>query len=82
MDPLLQVISAHPPVLCYSVTERLAPFWDYLSSVGVKDVAAVVVKRPSLLGLDVENNLKKIVDYLKYVDTPIEQIVKYLETSI
>lgn len=69
-------------MLCYSVEERLAPFWDYMQHIGVQDVAAVVCRRPSLLGLDVNNNLTKIVDYLQYVETPPETIVKYLVDSI
>lgn len=40
-----------------------------------------VIKRPSLLGLDL-GNLEKIVGYLKSVDTPPETIVKYMLTSI
>jgi hypothetical protein len=60
-----QVITAHPPVLSYSVPERLQPFWEYMASIGVPDVAAAVAKRPSLLGLDVDANLRKIVDYLQ-----------------
>lgn len=79
---VLQIIATHPPVLSYSVSERLAPFFDYLSSIGVKDVAATVVARPSLLGLDVEGNLKKMVDYLIYIETPIDTIVKYLQESL
>lgn len=31
-----QVVSGHPAVLSYSVTERLEPFWQYLSALGVQ----------------------------------------------
>jgi hypothetical protein len=79
---VVQVIAAHPPVLCYSVSERLAPFWEYLTSIGVEDVAAAVVQRPSLLGLDVDQNLRKIVDYLLYVETPSDKIVAIITKSI
>eukprot|EP00879_Flechtneria_rotunda_P011513 GHRR01012026.1.p1 GENE.GHRR01012026.1~~GHRR01012026.1.p1 ORF type:complete len:160 (+),score=40.37 GHRR01012026.1:413-892(+) len=79
---VVQVITAHPPVLCYNVTERLKPFWAYLASIGVADVAAAVVKRPSLLGLEVHANLRKIVDYLQYIQTPPEKIVQYITESI
>lgn len=61
----LQVITAHPPVLSYDVAGRLQPFWEYMASIGVPDVAAAVARRPSLLGLDVDANLRKIVDYLQ-----------------
>jgi hypothetical protein len=52
-------------VLSYNVAARLQPFWEYMTSIGVPDVAAAVAKRPSLLGLDVDANLRKIVDYLQ-----------------
>jgi hypothetical protein len=52
-------------VLSYSVPVRLQPFWEYMTSIGVPDVATAVAKRPSLLGLDVDANLRKIVDYLQ-----------------
>ncbi|KAG2490606.1 hypothetical protein HYH03_010998 [Edaphochlamys debaryana] len=77
-----KVISGHPPVISYSVPDRLEPFWEYLSSIGVPDVAAAVVSRPSLLGLDVNANLRKIVEYLQYTETPTEKIVEYVCKSI
>jgi hypothetical protein len=77
-----QVISGHPPVLSYSVTGRLEPFWDYLAGIGVADVGAVLVARPSLLGLDVHKNLEKIIGYLRSVETPPELVVKYLIESL
>lgn len=77
-----QVISGHPPVLSYSVPERLEPFWDYLTSIGVQDVAKAVISRPSLFGLEVDANLRKIVEYLQYIETPPETIVKYVVESI
>jgi hypothetical protein len=69
-------------VLSYSVSGRLTPFWEYLTSIGVTDVAAAVAKRPSLLGLSVDTGLKKIVEYLQYVETPPEKIVQYICNSI
>lgn len=75
-------ISAHPPILCYSVEERLKPLIEYLEGNGVKNVAQVLVNRPSLFGLDVDNNLRKMVDYLKYVETPTETILKYIEETL
>jgi hypothetical protein len=69
-------------VLSYDVEQRLQPFWGYLSSIGVQNVAAAVAKRPSLLGLDVDANLRKIVDYLQYVETPPDKIVEYITTTI
>lgn len=79
---VVAIIAGHPPVLSYSVDGRLAPFFDYLrTEVGVADAGATVLKRPSLLGLDLDN-IGKIVGYLKSVDTPPETIIKYIETSI
>ena len=69
-------------MLSYSVPERLEPFWAYLSEIGVVDVAEAIMNRPSLLGLDVDANLRKIVEYLRYTETPPETIVKYLVESI
>ena len=55
---------------------------EYLASLGIEDVGAVIVRRPNLLGLDVDQNLRKMVDYLKYVETPTETIIKYLVESL
>ena len=61
---------------------RLAPFFDYLREVGVADPAEAVLSRPSLLGLDVDANLRKMVDYLKYVETPADKIVEYITKTL
>lgn len=79
---LVAAISAHPPVLCYDVEARLRPFFDYLRSIGVESPGAAVASRPSLLGLDVDNGLKKIVEYLQYTETPPDKIVEYITRSI
>eukprot|EP00197_Chlamydomonas_leiostraca_P003614 CAMPEP_0202859796 /NCGR_PEP_ID=MMETSP1391-20130828/1765_1 /ASSEMBLY_ACC=CAM_ASM_000867 /TAXON_ID=1034604 /ORGANISM="Chlamydomonas leiostraca, Strain SAG 11-49" /LENGTH=178 /DNA_ID=CAMNT_0049538879 /DNA_START=187 /DNA_END=723 /DNA_ORIENTATION=- len=79
---ILRVIAGHPPVLCYTVEARLAPFYAYMKEIGIQDVNAVVAGRPSLLGLDVDMNLRKIVDYLVYTETPLEKIVEYISKSI
>lgn len=78
----MQVITAHPPVLSYSVDGRLVPFWEYLTSIGVPNVAAAVAKRPSLLGLSVDASLRKIVEYLQYIETPADKIVEYVCNTI
>ncbi|KAG2423385.1 hypothetical protein HXX76_015351 [Chlamydomonas incerta] len=79
---VVKIVSGHPPVLSYSVPDRLGPFWDYMTSIGVANVGAAVVGRPSLLGLDVDANLRKIVEYLQYTETPPETIVQYICKSI
>jgi hypothetical protein len=55
---------------------------EYLAGLGISDVGAVVSQRPNLLGLDVDQNLRKIVEYLQYVETPPETIIKYLSETI
>ncbi|GBF93680.1 hydroxypyruvate reductase [Raphidocelis subcapitata] len=79
---VVAVVTGHPPVLSYSVPGRLEPFWEFMgATVGLPDVGAAVVKRPSLLGLNLDS-LDKIVGYLKSVDTPPETIIQYMLTSI
>ena len=39
-----QIISGHPPVLSYR-REQLEAFWQYLVSLGIQDVTAVLIKR-------------------------------------
>ena len=78
-----KVISGHPPVLCYSA-DKLDKLWSYLESVlagGSVGVQGVLVERPTLLGLEQEN-VERIVDYLKYIETPPESIILYLSRSI
>lgn len=42
----------------------------------------VVAERPSLLGLDADKNLKKIVEWMQYNEYSHEDIIKYLKESI
>ena len=76
------MIEQVPYLLGYCPQERILPVMDYLRSVGIDDPAQVIAKRPSLLGLEVEQNLKKMVGYLKSNDYEMDQIVKWLETSL
>ena len=80
----MQVVGAHPSVLAYSVPNRLKPAIDYLLEVGVEDIGGVIAKRPSLLGLDPENQVKRVVEYFQAQEPPYtqEQIVELLCTSI
>lgn len=79
---LMQVISRHPPVLSYSVEDRLKPFMSFLSEIGVPDPVHTVLQRPSLLGLDADKNLRAIIGYLQNNDYSIEAICHMLETTI
>ncbi|GAX72795.1 hypothetical protein CEUSTIGMA_g250.t1 [Chlamydomonas eustigma] len=76
-----KVIIGHPPVICYSI-QHLKSFWEYFESLSITNVGDVIAKRPNLLGLNVDKNLRKIVEYLQYVETPPETIIKYLTDSI
>lgn len=42
----------------------------------------VIAARPSLIGLDVEKNLTKIVEYLKANNYSMDDIVKYISTTL
>jgi hypothetical protein len=79
------VITAYPPVLAFSVEERLAPLSDYLAAelgVSGEALALALARRPSLLGLSVDANLRKMVDYLKSMATPNETIAEYVLRSL
>ena len=53
-----QVVLEHPPVVSYSPAEQLQPFLDGLRDLGIRDPLAVVVRRPSLLGLSLRDNVQ------------------------
>ena len=42
----------------------------------------IIVERPSLTGLDVEDNIKRIVGYLEARNYPKEEVAKYLKTTL
>ncbi|EIE21495.1 hypothetical protein COCSUDRAFT_56708 [Coccomyxa subellipsoidea C-169] len=76
---IVKVISDHPAVLCYSPDKRLKPFFEYLESIGIGPDK--VAKRPSLLGLEVNASLRRIVDYLQEVEgKTTEELAQLLET--
>lgn len=57
----------------------MKPFFEYLASIGLG--ADKVVKRPSLLGLEVNASLRRIVDYLQEVEgKTVEELAQLLET--
>ena len=81
-ESTLQVVSEHPPVLSYSVDNRLQPFMSYLKEIGIAEPAKAVLQRPTLLGLDADKNLKAIVGYLQDNGHSAEEICHLLQTSI
>ena len=76
---MVQVVSEHPATLCYSPTERLKPFLDYLNETGIS--MEMIVRRPTLLGLELNTSLRRIVDYLQEVQGKThEELLSLLET--
>ena len=55
------MVLEHPPVISYSPAEQLQPFLDGLRGLGIQDPLAVVVRRPSLLGLSLRDNVQVFV---------------------
>mmetsp|Transcript_32829 Transcript_32829/g.93161 ORF Transcript_32829/g.93161 Transcript_32829/m.93161 type:complete len:240 (+) Transcript_32829:252-971(+) len=77
-----QVVLAFPPVLCYE-PERVRDLLSYLEEIDVpKPVGRILLKRPSIVGLKADENLRKIVGYFQSKSYSTEEIVKLLETSI
>ena len=78
----MQVIIQHPPVLSYSIENRLQPFMSFLKEIGIAEPAQTVMQRPTLLGLDADKNLRAIVGYLQENGHSPEDIAHMLQTSI
>ncbi|KAL3159632.1 hypothetical protein ABBQ38_010042 [Trebouxia sp. C0009 RCD-2024] len=79
---VVEVVSKHPPVLSYSVDNRLQPFMSYMKEIGIAEPAKAILQRPTLLGLDADKNLKAIVGYLQDNGHSTEDICHLLQTSI
>jgi len=79
---LPELLVAHPNVLAYNVEDRLKPAIDYLVEIGVEDVAQVIAKRPSLLGLDPENQLRRMVGYFQANDFSQEEIIDMICNNV
>lgn len=82
-DPQVkQVILGHPPVISYSPSERLQPFLESLQAAGIPEPMAVVLRRPTLLGLSNRDNLARIVSYLVDSGHSMEEVAELLATSV
>jgi hypothetical protein len=72
-------------MLCYSIPDRLEPFFGYLiTQVGLSEeqVAGLVQSRPDILGLD-QNALERLVGYLVETNgSSMEEVIGLLETSL
>jgi hypothetical protein len=81
----LQIILEFPQVLCYSVPDRLEPFFNYLvSEVGLsqEQAAGIVKRRPDVLGLD-QKALERLVGYLVETNgSSMEEVIGLLESSL
>lgn len=79
------LVIRHPAVLAYNVDNRLKPLFAYMeeqfdrnAELFVEDVE----RRPSLLGLDANENVRKMVDYLLSNGNSKEEVVEYLLKSL
>ena len=62
MPDVPRAVEQHPPLLAYDVRAQMKPPLDYLLSLGVSDLGAVVQREPRVLGCDLsELNLKVAV---------------------
>ena len=64
---------------------RLDPLFDYLNELGMDNTAIVgaLVRRPNILGLDPNANIRKMVDYLTtQAGKTKEEAIGYLLTTL
>lgn len=75
------LVIKHPAVLAYDVDRRLRPLFAYMESTFGRDAKTFVedvMKRPSLLGLDADENARRMVEYLLANGSTEEEAVEYL----
>ena len=68
-------------MLAYDVEKRLRPLFEYMEATFERTAEMFVddvTKRPSLLGLDANENAKKMVDFLLSTGSTKEEAVEYL----
>ena len=76
------MVSEHPTTLVYDPEQRLRPIFEYLKSLGMSP-ARTILRRPSVLGLEADANLRRIVGYLQEVDgKSIKEIEQLLATTL
>ena len=78
----MQIISSHPPILCYGVKDHLEPLLASLKEAGLQDPVQTIAKRPSLLGLKPDASLARILGYLQETGKTQEEIAQLLERSL
>ena len=67
-------------MLSYSPKERLQPLVDYVRGLGITDPAQMVRRRPTILGLNLEQR-PRIVESLQESEYTMEQIEEFLCSS-
>jgi|TARA_B110000003_G_scaffold77683_1_gene79236 hypothetical protein len=75
------LVIRNPAVLAYDVEKRLRPLFEYMEATFERTAEMFVddvTKRPSLLGLDANENAKKMVDFLLSTGSTKEEAVEYL----
>ena len=67
-------------MLAYSVERRLAPLFAYLGELGMDtdQVVENLTRRPNLLGLDPDQNMRRMVDYLMSNGSSQDEALEYL----
>ena len=78
----LQIISAHPPILCYNVADHLEPLLASLKEAGLQDPVQAIARRPSLLALKPDGSLARIIGYLQDTGKTQEEVAELLERSL
>lgn len=79
------LVIRHPAVLAYDVETRLKPLFAYMEGtfgIDAKAFVEDVTRRPSLLGLDADENARKMVEYLLDNGSSKEDAVQYLLRSL
>jgi len=79
------LVIRHPAVLAYDVEERLKPLFAYMEgtfAIGAKAFVEEAQRRPSLLGLDADDNARKMVEYLIDNGSSKEEAMEYLLKSL
>lgn len=79
---IVKIVAGHPPVLCYSPDHRLQPFMQALTTAGIPDPLKTITQRPTILGLEPDQGLQRIIEYLHETGHTPEHIAELLATTI
>ena len=76
-----ELVVRHPAVLAYDVESRLEPLFAYMESTferNATEFISDIARRPSLLGLDANENAQRMVGYLLSNGSSKEEALEYL----